>query len=64
MVRETWSQKVFGCPLTYIKKKKKERTNELVGPVACQAPLSTEFSRQEYWSEFPCPSPRDLPNRE
>ena len=23
--------------------------------VACQAPLSMEFSRQEYWSELPCP---------
>ena len=21
-----------------------------------------EFSRQEYWSGFPCPPPRDLPN--
>ena len=21
------------------------------------------FSRQEYWSELPCPPPRDLPNR-
>jgi len=21
-----------------------------------------EFSRQEYWSRLPCPSPRDLPN--
>jgi len=20
------------------------------------------FSRQEYWSELPCPSPRDLPD--
>ena len=29
---------------------------------ACQAPLSMEFSRQEYWSEFPFPSPGDLPN--
>ena len=27
-----------------------------------QAPLSMEFSRQEYWSGFPCPSPGDLPN--
>ena len=27
---------------------------------ACQAPLSLEFSRQEYWSGLPCPSP-DLP---
>ena len=30
--------------------------------VARQAPLSMEFSRQEYWSELPCPSPGDLPN--
>jgi len=25
--------------------------------VARQAPLSTEFSKQEYWSGWPCPSP-------
>ena len=30
--------------------------------VAHQAPLAMEFSRQEYWSELPFPSPRDLPN--
>ena len=30
--------------------------------VACQAPLSMKFSRQEYWSGMPFPSPRDLPN--
>ena len=29
--------------------------------VACQAPLSKGFSRQEYWSGLPCPSPGDLP---
>ena len=29
---------------------------------ACQAPLSMEFSRQEYWSGLLFPSPRDLPN--
>ena len=29
--------------------------------VACQAPLSTGFSRQEFWSAVPFPSPRDLP---
>ena len=29
---------------------------------ACQAPLSREFSRQEYWSGLPFPSPGDLPN--
>ena len=30
--------------------------------VAPQAPLSMGFSRQEYWSELPCPSPGDFPN--
>ena len=30
--------------------------------IACQAPLSTGFSRQEYWSGLPFPSPGDLPN--
>ena len=29
--------------------------------VAHQAPLSIRFSRQEYWSGLPCPSPGDLP---
>ena len=29
--------------------------------IAHQAPLSTEFSRQEYCSELPFPSPGDLP---
>ena len=28
--------------------------------VASQAPLSLEFSRQEYWNELPFPSPGDL----
>ena len=32
--------------------------------VAHQAPLSMEFSRQEYWSGLPFPSPGDLPNPE
>ena len=27
-----------------------------------QAPLSMGFSRQEYWSGLPCPSPGDLPD--
>ena len=30
--------------------------------VARQAPLSMEFSRQQYWSGLPFPSPGDLPN--
>ena len=30
--------------------------------VARQAPLSMGFSRQEYWSGLPFPTPRDLPD--
>ena len=30
--------------------------------VACQAPLSMEFSRQEYWSGLPYPCSGDLPD--
>ena len=30
--------------------------------VACQAPLSLRFSRQEYSNGLPCPPPGDLPN--
>ena len=36
----------------------------LCNPVAysSQIPLSMGFSRQEYWSALPCPSPGDIPN--
>ena len=30
--------------------------------VACQAPVSMGFSREEYWSGYPCPPAGDLPN--
>ena len=30
--------------------------------VSHQAPLSMEFSRQEYWSGLPCPPPGNLSN--
>ena len=30
--------------------------------VALQTPLSMGFSRQEYWSGLPCPTPGNLPN--
>ena len=32
--------------------------------IAHKAPLSIGFSRQEYWSGLPCPTPADLPNPE
>ena len=31
--------------------------------VACQAPPSMGFSRQDYWSALPFPSPGGLPRR-
>ena len=37
----------------------------LCNPMDCiahQAPLSMEFSKQEYWSRLPFPSPEDLPD--
>ena len=36
----------------------------LCNPMDCspQAPLSMGFTRQEYWSELPCPPPGDLPD--
>ena len=37
--------------------------SETLGTVAHQAPLSMEFSRQEFWSELPCSPPRNLPDR-
>ena len=30
--------------------------------VACQSPLSIEFSRKEYWRGLPLPSPGNLPH--
>ena len=35
---------------------------ETLWTVGRQAPLSMGFSRYEYWSEFPGPSPGDLPD--
>ena len=31
-------------------------------PIACQAPLIMEFSRQEYWNGLSCPPSGNLPN--
>ena len=47
-----------------VKVKSLSRVRLLATPwtVAHQAPPSMEFSRQEYWSELPFPSPGDLPN--
>ena len=44
------------CVLSHI------RLFEILWTVACQALLSMGFSRQEYWSQLPVPSPGDLSN--
>ena len=33
---------------------------ETLWTVACQAPTSMEFSRQEYWSGLPCPPLQEI----
>ena len=67
---ETLKQKVFGKP------KVQKCLGTLCSECVCvcypvfttqwtitlQPPLSREFSRQEYWSGLPFPSPGDLPN--
>ena len=47
-----------------VKVKSLSRVRLFVTPwaVAYQAPLTIEFSRQEYWSGLPFPSLGDLPN--
>ena len=47
-----------------VKVKSLSRVQLFVTPwtVAYQAPLSMGFSRQEYWSVLPFPSPGDLPD--
>ena len=37
-------------------------TSAFYNPVDYQAPLSVQFSRQEYWSGLPFPPPGDLPH--
>ena len=52
------------CKPTGPKVKSLSRVQHSVTPwtVAYQAPPSMGFSRQEYWSGLPFPSPGDLPN--
>ena len=38
------------------------RLSATLWTIACEAPLSMGFSRQEYWSGLTCPPPLDLPD--
>ena len=48
--------------LAWLKKKRVKSLSRvwLCDPMNCQASLSMEFSRHEYWSGLPFPSPGDL----
>ena len=51
--------------LTCVRAKSLQSCPTLCDPLDCtdhQAPLSMGFSRQEYWSGFPCPPLRELPD--
>ena len=45
----------------YVKSLTRVQLSVIPRTVAYQAPPSMEFSRQEYWSGLPFPSPGDLP---
>ena len=53
-----------GNSLSCYKVKSLSRVPSFATPwtVACQAPPSMGFPRQEYWSGLPFPSPRDFPD--
>ena len=48
----------------YVKSLSRVRLFVIPWTVACQASPSMGFSRQEYWSGLPFPSPGDLPDPE
>ena len=50
------------CPAPMVCKCAQSRLILTSWTVACQAPLSMEFSRQEYWNGLPFPPPGDLPD--
>ena len=52
----------FESPPSHMRAKSLQSCPTLCDPTDCSPPLSVGFSRQEYWSELPCPPPGDLPN--
>ena len=56
----------FGLPFSLLEREAKSLSHVWLfatpWTIACQAPLSMEFSRQEHWSGLPFPSPGDPPN--
>ena len=63
-IYKTYSTDVIRWPKVKVKLKSLScvRLFGIPWTIAYQAPQSMEFSRQEYWSGWPFPSPGDLPN--
>ena len=59
-----WKQKPnnWWCVCAHTESLSRVRLFATPWTVVPQAPLSMGFSRQEYWSTLPFPSPRDLPD--
>ena len=52
----------FECVCARTRELSRSVMSDSLWPHGLQAPLSIEFSRQEYWSGLPFPTPGDLPN--
>ena len=62
LVNKSLKHKRSNCCVLHAKFLQSCLTLATLWTVTCQAPLSKGFSRQEYWSGFPCPTPGDLPD--
>ena len=51
----------YACACVHVKSLSCVQLPATLWAVACQALLSVGFSRQEYWSGFPCPPPGIFP---
>ena len=62
-LRCLWARSFLGLPVC-VRAQLLDHVQLFVTPwtVACQAPLSIGFSRQEYWSGIPCFPPGGFPN--
>ena len=59
-LRNTWTQNTWCCYVLSCFSRVQLFATQWT--IACQASLSTEFSRQEHWSELLCPPPGGLPD--
>ena len=56
--------RTHAMPLSEVEALSHARLLATLGTAAHQVPPSMGFSRQEYWSGVPFPSPGDLPDRD